>query len=150
MQWTLKRFDELTPEELYTLLRLRTEVFVVEQQCIFQDMDDKDQPCYHLMGWEENRLVAYTRLVPPGIIYTEPSIGRVVSSPLVRGRGIGRILMEKSIAQTNLLFGPLPIRIGAQVYLQAFYTGLGFSPVSEPYLEDGIPHIEMVRDIEKV
>jgi ElaA protein len=144
MQWTLKRFDELTPAELYTLLRLRTEVFVVEQQCIFQDMDDKDQSCYHLMGWEENNLVAYTRLVPPGVIYTEPSIGRVVSSPLVRGRGIGRTLMEKSIEQTEALFGPVPIRIGAQVYLQTFYTGLGFSPVSEPYIEDGIPHIEMI------
>lgn len=144
INWVTKKFDELSPHELYAVLRLRTAVFVVEQQCIFQDMDDKDQLCYHLLGWENNTLAAYTRLVPPGIIYTEPSIGRVVTSPAARGKGAGRILMQASIRETERLFGNQPVRIGAQLYLHKFYTDLGFVQVSDAYIEDGIPHIEMV------
>lgn len=145
MNWTLKKFETLTVDELYALLRLRTEVFVVEQNCVFQDMDNKDQHCYHLMGWKENELVAYTRLVPLGISYSEyPSIGRVVTSPAARGEGIGRRLMEKSIEETRRLFGNNPIKIGAQLYLLAFYTSLGFVQSSDIYLEDGIEHIEMI------
>jgi ElaA protein len=145
MNWTLKRFADLTPDELYTILRLRSEVFVVEQTCVFLDMDDKDQASYHLMGWRDGSLIAYTRLVPPGIAYTLPSIGRVVTSPAARGGGIGKILMEKSIEETLRLFGPHPIKIGAQVYLKKFYTSLGFIQSGEIYLEDGIEHIEMIR-----
>lgn len=145
MSWTLKKFETLTVDELYALLRLRTEVFVVEQNCVFQDMDNKDQHCYHLMGWKENELVAYTRLVPLGISYSEyPSIGRVVTSPAARGEGIGRRLMEKSIEETRRLFGNNPIKIGAQLYLLAFYASLGFVQSSDIYLEDGIEHIEMI------
>jgi ElaA protein len=145
MNWTLKKFEDLAVDELYALLRLRTEVFVVEQNCVFQDMDNKDQYCYHLMGWKENELVAYTRLVPEGISYpTYPSIGRVVTSPAARGGGIGRNLMKKSIEETRRLFGNGPIKIGAQLYLLAFYSSLGFVQTSDIYMEDGIEHIEMI------
>ncbi|MCU0386297.1 MAG: GNAT family N-acetyltransferase [Flavihumibacter sp.] len=145
IQWQLKSFEELTPHQLYQLLRLRSEVFVVEQQCIFLDMDNKDQQCYHLLGWKGELLAASTRLVPPGISYTEMSIGRVVSSPQVRGTGIGRELMEVSIKACYELWDKAVIRIGAQCYLEKFYHSLGFEPEGEIYLEDGIPHIEMVK-----
>jgi ElaA protein len=145
IQWQLKSFEELTPHQLYQLLRLRSDVFVVEQQCIFLDMDNKDQQCYHLLGWKGELLAASTRLVPPGISYPEMSIGRVVSSPQVRGTGIGRNLMEVSIKACYDLWGSAPIRIGAQCYLEKFYQSLGFEPEGEIYLEDGIPHIEMVK-----
>lgn len=145
IQWQLRSFEELTAHQLYQLLRLRSEVFVVEQQCIFLDMDNKDQQCYHLLGWKGELLAASTRLVPPGISYTEMSIGRVVSSPLVRGTGIGRELMEVSVKACYELWGNAPIRIGAQCYLEKFYQSLGFEPEGEIYLEDGIPHIEMVK-----
>ena len=145
IQWQLKSFEELTPHQLYQLLRLRSEVFVVEQQCIFLDMDNKDQQCYHLLGWKGELLAASTRLVPPGISYTEMSIGRVVSSPQVRGTGIGRELMEVSIKACYELWDNAPIRIGAQCYLEKFYQSLGFEAEGEIYLEDGIPHIEMVK-----
>lgn len=145
MNWTLKKFEDLTLNELYALLCLRTEVFVVEQNCVFQDMDNKDQYCYHLMGWKENELVAYTRLVPDGVSYAGyPSIGRVVTAPAARGGGIGRILMEKSIEETRRIFGNGPIKIGAQLYLLAFYSSLGFVQTSDIYMEDGIEHIEMI------
>lgn len=145
MNWTLKKFEELAIDELYALLRLRTEVFVVEQNCVFQDMDNKDQSCYHLMGWKENELVAYTRLVPEGVSYAGyPSIGRVVTAPAARGGGIGRILMEKSIEETRRLLGNGPIKIGAQLYLLKFYSSLGFEKTSDIYMEDGIEHIEMI------
>jgi ElaA protein len=147
INWAIKKFDELSVHELYSILQLRTEVFVVEQNCVFQDMDNKDQACYHLMGWKDDTLAATTRLVPPGIIYNIPSIGRVVTSPSARGAGIGRLLMKKSIEETYRLFGKLPIKIGAQVYLQKFYTSLGFQQTSEIYLEDGIEHMEMILRI---
>ena len=105
MRWVLKTFDELKPIELYELLKLRSEVFVVEQNCIFLDMDDKDQKSFHLLGFENDNLVAYTRLVPPGIAYDEPSIGRVVTAPEVRRKGAGKLLMQKSIEQIQNLFG---------------------------------------------
>ena len=143
INWTIKKFDELTPSELYAILRLRSEVFVVEQNCVYLDLDDKDEHCHHLMGWKDKMLVAYTRLVPPGISYEYPSIGRVVTSPSARQSGFGRLLMERSIEETMRLFGTSPIRIGAQLYLQRFYTSLGFITSSEIYLEDGIEHIEM-------
>ena len=130
---------------MYAILRLRSEVFVVEQTCVFLDMDNKDQSCWHLMGWKNEKLMAYTRLVPPGIAYQEPSIGRVVTSPSARGSGIGKLLMEKSIEQAETLFGKIPIRIGAQVYLTNFYNSFGFEQSSDIYDEDGIDHIQMLR-----
>ena len=105
ISWQLKRFEELSPAELYAILQLRIAVFILEQQCFFQDADDKDQCSNHLMGWKENKLVAYTRLVPPGDIYEEPSIGRVVTSIAERKTGAGRELMKRSIAACeNLRF----------------------------------------------
>lgn len=145
IKWVLKKFDELDPYEMYEILRLRSEVFVVEQKCVFLDLDNKDQPSHHLMGWEDNSLVAYTRLVPPGVSYEQPSIGRVVTSPASRGNGTGKRLMEKSIAIAEELFGKTPIRIGAQLYLKRFYGSLGFEQSSDIYDEDGIDHIEMIR-----
>ena len=145
MDWILKKFGELSNDELYAILRLRAEVFVVEQNCAFQDLDDKDQASYHLMGIEQGKLVAYTRLVPAGISYNIPSIGRVVTSPGSRGNGLGKLLMEKSIEVATQLFGKTPIKIGAQLYLRKFYSELGFVQSSDVYLEDGIEHIEMIR-----
>ena len=144
MNWILKKFDELTVDELYAILRLRTEVFVVEQNCVFQDMDNNDQSSYHLMGWKHDELVAYTRLVPPGVAHEYPSIGRVVTSLTVRREGIGKELMDRSISECRKLFGNLSIKIGAQLYLKRFYNSLGFKETSDVYLEDGIEHIEML------
>ncbi|RYY60831.1 MAG: GNAT family N-acetyltransferase [Chitinophagaceae bacterium] len=143
--WTTKRFDELTPFELYEILMLRSEVFVVEQDCVFLDMDgQKDFLSHHFMGRANGALVAYTRLVPPGIAYEEPSIGRVVTSPKARGTGIGRQLMLLSIEQVFLLFGKQPIHIGAQLYLKKFYESFGFVQAGDIYDEDGIDHIGMI------
>ena len=141
--WSCKSFTELTIEELYKILQLRMEVFVVEQNSVYQDCDDKDQRSYHYMGWQKDKLVAYTRLLPPGIAYPNCSIGRVVTSPLVRGYKIGRELMERSINKTTELFGKASITIGAQLYLKNFYESLGFIKTSDIYLEDGIEHIKM-------
>ena len=145
LAWSTKKFEELSPGELYAILRLRSEVFVVEQTCVFQDMDNKDQFSYHLMGWKNNELVAYTRLIPPGISYEQASIGRVVTAPAARSKGAGKLLMEKSIAVLENLFGKVPVRIGAQLYLKKFYSSFGFEQSSEVYDEDGIDHIEMIR-----
>ncbi len=145
IEWSLKKFDDLTPLELYKIIQLRNEVFVVEQNCPYQDADNKDLFSYHFMGWDNDKLLAYTRLLPPGLSYTEASIGRVVNSPAARGSGIGRELMLQSIEQVKKLFGEGPIKIGAQLYLNKFYTSLGFQQTSDVYLEDNIEHIEMVR-----
>jgi ElaA protein len=143
IDWKLKFFNELSPDELYAIIRLRNEVFVVEQNCVFQDADNKDQTSYHVMGWKENELVAYSRLVPAGISYSEPSIGRVVTSPSARSLGLGKDLMRRSIYLLHETWGKLNIKIGAQLYLEQFYNSLGFQRTSEIYMEDGIEHIEM-------
>ncbi len=141
----LKAFHELSVDELYDLLRLRSEVFVVEQNCVFLDLDDKDQKCFHLLLYLDAELVAYTRIVPAGLSYEEVAIGRVVSSPAYRGKGLGRKVMELSLECCYQLFGPCDIRIGAQTYALGFYESLGFKSDGETYDEDGIEHIEMVR-----
>ena len=142
--YTIKPFSKLTPQELYSILQLRNEVFAIEQNCVYPDMDDKDQLSFHLMGQNDNKLLAYTRLIPPGISYKEPSIGRVVTSPSIRRSGEGHILMQKSIELLRKKYPDQPIRIGAQLYLRNFYSSLGFSLCSSIYLEDGIEHIEML------
>jgi ElaA protein len=146
IQWILKKFDELMPHQLYAVLQLRNEVFVVEQNCVFQDADDKDQESFHLMGFLNNKLVAYTRLVPPGVIYPDMSIGRVITAGSVRRTGAGRELMMQSINSCYQLFGNGSIRIGAQLYLKNFYESFGFRQISDVYLEDGIEHIYMRKE----
>jgi ElaA protein len=145
MLWTLKPFDDLTAKELYDILKLRNEVFIVEQNCPYQDLDDKDLYAFHLMGMMENKLLAYSRLLAPGISYSESSIGRVVSSPASRKTGMGKKLMKESILQIRNLFQTDTIRIGAQLYLQKFYESFGFIQDGDGYLEDNIPHIIMLR-----
>lgn len=146
--WTCKHFDELTTKELYTILRLRNEVFVVEQNCVFLDMDNKDFYCHHLMAWQGDQLLGYSRIVPAGISYVESSIGRIVSSRAARGQGIGRELLITSIDTLYKVYGKRDIRIGAQYYLKEFYSSFGFVQKGDIYLEDGIEHIEMLLSIE--
>jgi len=150
LRWELKTFENLTPNELYALLRLRSEVFVVEQNCVFLDMDNKDQFSYHNMAFIGKDLVAYTRLIPPKKVYPYMSIGRVVTSPNYRKQHIGRILMHESIQTCYTLFGKAPIQIGAQLYLKKFYESLGFVQSSAIYDEDGIDHIEMIKEPDTV
>ena len=148
INWSFKKFHHLTPDELYSVLQLRNEVFVVEQNCVFQDADNKDQGSHHLMGWVDQMLAAYSRIVPLGVVYDSfPSIGRVVTSPRMRGTGIGKVLMEQSIEELQKLFGKTSIKLGAQLYLKKFYESFGFMQSSEVYIEDGIPHIEMIRPL---
>jgi len=145
MKWKLKPFDSLSPQELYNILQLRNEVFIVEQNCPYQDLDNKDLYAFHLMGMKENKLIAYSRLLAPGISYSESSIGRVVSSPAARKTGMGKKLMDESIIQIQNLFHTDTIRIGAQLYLKKFYESFGFIQQGDSYLEDNIPHIIMLR-----
>lgn len=145
LNWRLKAFSELSNYELYEVLKLRSKVFVVEQNCVFLDMDDKDTKCLHLMGFADSALVAYSRLVPAGVSYKEMSIGRVVTDPDYRAKGMGMELMELSVEKAIESYGMGPIRIGAQLYLKAFYERFGFNINSMEYIEDGIPHIEMLR-----
>lgn len=145
IQWSLKPFNSLDVEEVYAILQLRSAVFVVEQNCVFQDMDGKDKYCLHLSGYQDGSLIAYTRIVPPGISYSQPSIGRVVVKQSERHTGLGTLLMQKSIDHCHALFGNTDIKIGAQLYLKSFYGRLGFLQTSEVYDEDGIDHIEMTK-----
>jgi ElaA protein len=145
MIWICKKYDELTVDDLYSILQLRSEIFVVEQNCVFQDMDDKDRLSFHLMAWKNNQLVAYSRLMPPGIAYDELSIGRVVVKNEMRGTGLGNLLMKKSIEAIYELLGKLPIKIGAQLYLKVFYESFEFEQCSDIYDEDGISHIKMIK-----
>ena len=140
----VKPFASLTPAELYAILRLRNEVFVVEQNCVFQDADNKDIYCHHLMLFENKQLIAYARLVPHGISYREMSIGRVVTAKAVRRSGAGKQLMMLAVEHCQKIFGEGTIRIGAQFYLEKFYTEIGFAPTGDTYDEDGIEHIEMI------
>ena len=145
LTWRCLPFDALHARTLYALLQLRTEVFVVEQTCVFQDMDGADAQCFHLLGESARGLEAYARLVPAGLKYPEASIGRVVTLPAARGGGLGHALMSEAVRALVSLWGAQPIRIGAQAHLQAFYGQHGFAPAGPIYIEDGIDHIEMVR-----
>jgi ElaA protein len=151
MNWICKYFEELSLIELYEIGRLRQEVFVLEQNCPYVDFDGKDLYCYHLMGFDENnRLVAYSRIVPKGVSYDDYiSIGRVITSGLVRKSGLGRILMQESISACEKLFGKSDIKISAQTYLLKFYQSLDFESTGKEYLEDDIPHTEMIRKLKK-
>jgi ElaA protein len=145
LDWRIKTFDELTNEELYQLLGLRCAVFVVEQRCCYLDVDNKDQHCHHLLGYQDDKLMVYSRIVPPGLSYEYVSIGRVVSAVDARGKGLGAELLNVSINTVERLYGKGIIRIGAQLYLKKFYESFGFQQTSDVYLEDKIEHIEMTR-----
>ncbi|HQV06299.1 MAG TPA: GNAT family N-acetyltransferase [Chitinophagaceae bacterium] len=145
LKWKISAFADLSAAELYTILQLRNEVFVVEQNCIFQDADNVDQLSFHISGRQQDAIIAYARIVPPGILYPEPSIGRVVTKPTHRQTGIGKLLMQYSIEHCYRLYGPTAITIGAQLYLENFYNNLGFQSIGDTYLEDNIPHIKMVK-----
>ena len=146
INYQLKVFEELSLRDLYSILKLRQEVFIVEQDCVYLDCDDKDMESYHLMGLSESgELVSYSRILPPGLSYDDAaSIGRVLTGKSTRGSGKGHDLMKVSLMYCQLLFEDVAIRISAQCYLIEFYSSLGFETVGESYLEDGIPHIEMV------
>ena len=146
LRWVTKTFAELTVNELYDLLKLRSEVFVVEQKCIFLDIDNNDQKAFHTIGFIGEEVVATTRLLDKNIMYDGyQSIGRVVGSPRHRGLGIGKALMQYSIQECERLFGKGPIKIGAQLYLKKFYGEQGFEQSGDIYLEDEIDHIPMIR-----
>ena len=146
LHWICKSFQELSLDELYAIMVLRQEVFVIEQNCPYIDADGKDQESHHFMGLNEaGELLAYTRLVVPGAIYKEVSIGRVITAQSMRRTGLGIVLMEKSIAEIERIYGKVPIRISAQKHLRKFYEKFDFEYVGKEYLEDGIPHIEMLR-----
>lgn len=140
-----KTFSELKTQELYDMLQLRSEVFVVEQDCVYQDVDGKDQMALHILGYKGERLVAYTRIFKPGDYFEESSIGRVVVRASERKFKYGYSIMQASIEAIKKHYDENIIRISAQMYLKKFYNNLDFKEVGEKYLEDGIPHINMIK-----
>jgi ElaA protein len=149
INWQWCAFAELSLSELYTILQVRQMVFIVEQACPYLDADGADERAWHLMGWakqgETKILAAYARVFAPGIKYEEASIGRVITHPMARRKGMGEALMSEALRRVESLWPGAPVRIGAQMYLEKFYGKSGFRRVSEPYDEDGIIHIEMLR-----
>ena len=149
--WRCAPFDQLTPREIHDMLQARSAAFVVEQDCVFLDIDGIDPQCWHLVGYaassngEEAILVATARLVPPGTKFAEPSIGRVVTTSAVRGTGLGRALMREAISHAQRLWPRRALRVAAQQHLEKFYASLGFAAASPPYMEDGIAHVDMLR-----
>lgn len=144
--WEAKYFSELTIDELYGLLRLREQVFIIEQDCVYPDLDNKDQKAIHILGKLDSKIIAYSRIFKSGDYFETASIGRVVTDKMYRNLKIGHTLMQKSIQGVNNYFNENIITISAQCYLLGFYQSLGFEPVGEEYLEDGIPHKRMVRN----
>ena len=145
MDVTVKEFKTLTLEELYGILQLRSEVFVVEQDCVYQDLDGKDQKALHVVGLKNNKVIAYARLFKPGDYFKEASIGRVVVSPSTRKEGYGVEIMRASIQAVKEQYNETTMRISAQKHLLKFYNSLGFVQEGQEYLEDGIPHVAMVK-----
>jgi ElaA protein len=145
MNWRWSTFSELSLEELYDVMRLRQEVFVVEQECPYLDADGLDATAMHLLGYDSRGLIAYARVLPKGVRYDEPCISRVVTAQRARRTGLGRELMAECLQRSQTHHGPVAIRISAQAYLQRFYEDLGFHCTGKEYLEDGIPHKEMLR-----
>ncbi|MDT0558012.1 GNAT family N-acetyltransferase [Ichthyenterobacterium sp. W332] len=144
LEVAVKKFQNLNTNELYDLLQLRSEVFVVEQDCVYQDVDGKDEKALHVLGYKKNDLVAYTRVFKPGDYFEEASIGRVVVKENQRQHNYGYTIMNASIKAIEDYYKTSDIRISAQTYLKRFYNNLNFTEVGEEYLEDGIPHINMI------
>jgi len=149
IDWQFSRFADLSPFDLYDVLAQRQNVFILEQTCLYPDIDGHDIDAHHLLGWRtvdgKRVLAAYLRVLAPGAKYDEMSLGRVVTTSAARGSGAGRALLEQGIAHAEALHPGHRIRIGAQQYLERFYQGFGFETVSAPYDEDGIMHIDMLR-----
>jgi ElaA protein len=145
LTWVWKAFNDLSAEEVYTILCVRQEVFVLEQECLYLDADGKDRKAFHLMGFKGDELVAYARILKPGVSYAEVSIGRILSTKNARGTGAGMQLMDQALSRIENEFGQVPIRISAQSYLKEFYQKYDFQPTGKEYLEDEIPHMEMLR-----
>lgn len=147
LQWQRKNFKQLNTRQLYEILKLRVNVFVVEQDCPYPDLDDKDThpETIHLVAFSNETLIAYARLLPPGLSYPEPSIGRILVKKEMRKKGIGSLLTNRAIDELKNTWPKQDIKISAQEHLQGFYENLGFDKVSNPYLEDNIPHIAMVK-----
>ncbi len=149
IKWQCANFDEFSGRQIYAILQARSQVFSVEQNCIYQDMDDRDFAALHIVAWAaDDKVSAYLRLLPPLTYYPEPSFGRVLTCSDFRGQGMGRRLMLKGLERAHELYPTQAIRINAQSYLLEFYQSFGFKAVSEQYMEDGIPHIEMLRPVE--
>ena len=145
LEWKIKRFDAFSSQELYNLLQLRSEVFVVEQNCVYQDIDGKDEKALHLIGEDNGKIVAYARLFKPNYYFEQASIGRVVVKKSYRVKKLGHLLMREAIQVIETHFEETKITISAQLYLKKFYESHGFVQTSEIYLEDDIPHIEMKK-----
>ncbi len=145
IEYHWKKFDELSAIDIFDMLKARQDVFIIEQNCIYPDIDDLDKKSWHLLARRDGELVAYLRVVYPGYKYAELSIGRVLTIEEVRGAGIGYHLVAEAIKNINQIAENVAIRISAQFHLQKFYDVFGFKSVSEPYDEDGILHIEMLR-----
>ena len=145
--WTTSSFGQLGKQELYEIIRLRQDVFVVEQECAYADLDGLDEGAFHMRGYEDGKLLAYQRLLPPGLSYPESSIGRILVSPAGRGRQLGRELVQRGIEYNTNHWPESAIRIGAQAHLADFYGSLGFVVDGEEYVEDGIPHLHMLHPL---
>ncbi|MFN7250192.1 MAG: GNAT family N-acetyltransferase [Anaerobacillus sp.] len=146
MSWQLKTFAELTNDQLYTLLKERINIFVVEQNCPYPELDDLDQNSYHLFFEKEGEVMAYCRILPKGLKYDEVSVGRVIVKEAYRRKGIASELMKRAIEFVQSELNETEIKIQAQDHLRQFYRSFGFKPISETYLEDGIPHVDMIRN----
>lgn len=146
MEIKILTFEDLDTRQLYQLLQLRSEVFVLEQNCVYQDIDGKDQKALHVLGFENEKLVAYTRIFPPGVYFKEAAIGRVVVKEGHRKRNFGHQILKASIKAVKTHFQTEEIKLSAQTYLTAFYESHGFKQIGEGYLEDGIPHIAMLKN----
>ena len=147
LQWCWKRFDDLSNDELYAVLCARQEVFVLEQRCFYSDLDGLDKDAWHLLGFSTaHALVAYLRVLPPGRVYAEPAVGRVLTVQSARSQGVGKALMTEGIQRTRECYPNCAIRISAQDHLRDYYADFGFMTAGDVYVEDGIPHIEMLLD----
>ncbi|WP_172256567.1 GNAT family N-acetyltransferase [Saccharibacillus deserti] len=149
MQWHLKSFEQLSGDEVYRILRERVNVFVLEQNCLYPEIDGKDPLCHHLFAEQGGQIAAYCRLLPPGLAYPQASIGRVLVNDAFRGRGLAQELMNRAIAFLSAESQPVPIKIQAQHYLEKFYGSFGFRAISDVYPEDGIPHVDMLLEQSK-
>ena len=144
VNWQWYKLGELSAVQLYAMLEARIAIFVVEQNCPYQDLDGLDQDAEHLIGWSGREVAGYLRVLAPGTRFADPSIGRIITTQRFRGSGLGREIVPKGIERTRLRYPGRAIRISAQKYLEKFYGSFGFATVSEPYLEDNIPHVEML------